>query len=72
MCGGAGPQTSGVQTEKKASDGGWRTASDLVAVDAERRTTRREKSAELAPPNGGSRQRNGTSGIGLIIVRRLT
>ena len=43
----AGPQTSGEPTEKRASGGGWRTTSDLVAMDAERRPTRREKSAGM-------------------------
>lgn len=70
MRGGAGPQTSGEPTEKRASDGGWRTTSDLVAVDAERRPTRREKSVGVAPRSGGRCQRSGTLTTGSEIRKR--
>lgn len=49
----AGPQTSGEPTEKRASDGGWRTTSDLVAVDSERADgQRREESTDSMDENG--------------------
>lgn len=48
---GSGPQTNGGRTEKKPSDGGWRTTSDLVDVDVARPEGQgRGESDGVAPP----------------------